>query len=79
MTNTFREHFQRAIFETCDLWDICSELWEKMIWPKKDNDKDRNKDRNKDKDKNNDKHPQMKILEKLWNCWHFWQLRTLQW
>ena len=22
MTNTFREHIQRAIIETCDLWDI---------------------------------------------------------
>ena len=21
-TNTFREHIQRAIIETCDLWDI---------------------------------------------------------
>ena len=51
MTNTFREHFQRAIFETCDLWDICSELWEKMIWPKKDNDKDKYKDKDNDKDK----------------------------
>ena len=26
-TNTFREHLQRAIPETCDLWDIWSEWW----------------------------------------------------
>ena len=25
MTNAFREHLQCAIFETCDLWDICSD------------------------------------------------------
>ena len=35
MTNTFREHLQRAIFETCDLWCICSERWENMTWPTK--------------------------------------------
>ena len=27
-------HLQRAIFETCDLWDICSEWWENMTWEK---------------------------------------------
>ena len=26
---------QKAILETCDLWDICSEWWEDMTWPKK--------------------------------------------
>ena len=26
---------QRATLETCDLWDICSEWWEDMTWPKK--------------------------------------------
>ena len=30
MTNTFREHLQRAILETCDLWDIWSEWWGDM-------------------------------------------------
>ena len=30
MTNTFREHLQRAILETCDLWDILSEWWGDM-------------------------------------------------
>ena len=34
-TNTFREHIQRATLETCDLWDILSEWWEDMTWPKK--------------------------------------------
>ena len=27
-TNTFGEHLQRAILETCDFWDIWSEGWE---------------------------------------------------
>ena len=35
MTKTFWEHLLRAILETCDLWDICSEWWEDMTWPKK--------------------------------------------
>ena len=34
-TNTFWEHLLRAILETCDLWDIWSEWWEDMTWPKK--------------------------------------------
>ena len=49
MTNTFREHLQRAIFETFDLWDIWSEWWENMTWPTKDskNDKDKDSDNGK--------------------------------
>ena len=35
MTNTFREHLQRAIFATFDLWDNWSEWWENMTWPTK--------------------------------------------
>ena len=35
MTNTFKEHLQRAIFETFGLWDIWSERWENMTWPTK--------------------------------------------
>ena len=35
MTNTFREHLQRAIFETFELWDIWSEWWGNMTWPTK--------------------------------------------
>ena len=35
MTNTFREHLQRAIFDTFELWDIWSEWWGDMTWPKK--------------------------------------------
>jgi len=34
-TNTIREPCQRAILETCDLWDIWSEWWEDLTWPKK--------------------------------------------
>ena len=34
-TNTFREHLQRAIFETFELWDIWSEWWGNMTWPTK--------------------------------------------
>ena len=36
MTNTFREHLQRAIFETFHLWDIWLEWWENITWPSKD-------------------------------------------
>ena len=39
-TNTFREHRQRATLEPCDLWDIWSEWWGDLNWPKKHNDKD---------------------------------------
>ena len=43
--------YQRAILDTCDLWDIWSEWWGDMTWPKKDNDKDKDKDKDKDNDK----------------------------
>ena len=48
-TNTFREHLQRAIPETCDLWDIWSEWWGDITWP--DIDKDKHKYKHNDKDK----------------------------
>ena len=48
-TNTFREHLQWVILETCDLWDIWSEWWGDMTQPKKNNDKDKDKDNDKDK------------------------------
>ena len=35
ITNTFREHHQRAIFDNCYLWDICLELWRHVAWPTK--------------------------------------------
>ena len=57
---TFWENLLRAILETCDLWDICSEWWEDMTWPKR-NDKD--KYENKDNDKDKDKHLLRAILE----------------
>ena len=34
-TKTFREHPQRAVLETCDLWYIWSEWWAAMTWPTK--------------------------------------------
>ena len=51
MANTLREHLHRAILETCDLWDIWSEWWEDMNWPKKDNDKDKYKYKDNDNNK----------------------------
>ena len=48
MINTFREHLQRAIFETLDLWDIWSESWEKTTWSTKNNDKDNDNDKYKE-------------------------------
>ena len=34
-TTTFWERILRAILETCDLWDICSEWWEDVTRPTK--------------------------------------------
>ena len=34
-TNTFRGHLQGAILETFDHWDIWSEWWGDLTWPKK--------------------------------------------
>ena len=34
-TDTLKEHLQRAILETCELWDIWSEWWGDMAWQKK--------------------------------------------
>ena len=48
-TNTFRELHQRAILKTCDRWDIWSDLWGDLNWPKKDNDKYKDKDSGNDK------------------------------
>ena len=50
-TNASREHLQRAIPGTCDLWDIWSEWWGDMTWPKKDNDNDKYENKDNDKDK----------------------------
>ena len=70
-TKTFWELLLRAILETCDLWDICSEWWEDMTWPKK-------------LTKTNTKTKTMRTPPKsnprnLWHLRHwlqFWQLRT---
>ena len=50
-TNTIREILQRAILETCDLWNFLSEWRGDMTWQKKNNDKYKYKDKDKDKDK----------------------------
>ena len=34
LCTSIREHPKGAILETCDLWDIWSEWWEDMTWPK---------------------------------------------
>ena len=72
-TNTFRELHQRAILDPCDLWDISSELWGDMTWPKKynDNDKYKYKDNYKDNDIDNPRD-----LSHLRHWSQFWQLRT---
>ena len=49
-TNTYRELFQRTILETCDLWDIWSDLQSDegtLQDQKKDNDKDQDNDKDK--------------------------------
>ena len=50
-TNTFRERLQRAILETCDLWEL--DQSDEETWPDQDNDND--KDKYNDNDKDNDK------------------------
>ena len=50
-TNTFREHLQRAILETCDPWDIWSDLCGDMTDHQKYDDKDKYKDKDNNKDK----------------------------
>ena len=34
LCTSITEHPKGAILETCDLWDIWSEWWEDMTWPK---------------------------------------------
>ena len=46
MTNIFREHPQRAIFETFDLWDFDQRV--ERTWPDQQNDKDKYKYTEKD-------------------------------
>ena len=72
-TNTFREHLQRATLETCDLWDIWSEWWGDMTWPKKYNDNDKYKDKGNYKDNDIDNPRDLSHL-RHWS--QFWQLRT---
>ena len=70
-TNTFREHLQRAILETCDLWDIWSEWWGDMTWPKQ---KTMTKTKTKTMTNTFGEHIQRTILETcdLWDIWSEW-------
>ena len=72
MTNTFREHLQRAISETFDLWDIWSE-WKKHDLTNKKTMRKTMKMANtfREHPPNRDfwrhfKYPQMAIQEKFW-------------
>ena len=49
-TNTFKEHLQRAILETCDLLDLIR-VMRRHDLTKKDNDNDKDKVKYKDNDK----------------------------
>ena len=69
MTNTFREHPERTIFETCDLWNICSEWWENTNWPKGTKTKTTTKTKTMTIINTFREHLQKTILEKLWNFW----------
>ena len=59
--------------ETCDLWDICSEWWENMTWPKKI-DKDKYKDKDKDKDKDILRTPPKSNPRDLWPLRHLFRV-----
>ena len=78
-TNTFGEHLQRAIPETCDLWDIWSDWWGDMTWPKKETMiKTNTKTETMTKTNTFREHLQRDPRD-LWDLRHwlqFWQLRT---
>ena len=69
MTNAFREHLERTIFVTCDLWNICSEWWENTNWPKGTKTKTTTKTKTMTIINTFREHLQKTILEKLWNFW----------
>ena len=60
------------LWDLYGLWDIFSEWWENKKTMKKTN---ANTTTNT-KAKTFRERIQMTMLEKLWNCWHYWQLRT---
>ena len=72
-TNTFREHLQRAILETCDLWDIWLKRWGDMTMTMTNT-------KTKTMTKTNTlRAPSKSDPSDLWHLrhWlHFWQLRT---
>ena len=68
LTHFYFWHY-RVTLETCDLWDICSEWWEYMTWPKK-----LTKTNTKTKTKTFWEHLLRAILETcdLWDIWSEW-------
>ena len=87
MTNTFKEHLQRAILEIFGLWDIWSERWEYMTWPTKRQQQRRRQvqwQKHLENTPNEGfletfwEHPRMVIQEKFWvwpiiHCYEFSQ------
>ena len=63
----------RVTLETCDLWDICSEWWEDMTWPK-EIDKDKYKDNDEDKDKDILRTPSKSHPRELWPLRHLFRV-----
>ena len=51
------KHYQRALWETCDPWDMLSEWWGDMTWQtKRQRQRQRHKQNNNDKNKYNEKY-----------------------
>ena len=72
--NTFREHLQRAVPQTCDLCDILQERWGDMTWHKKT----MTKTNTKTKTNTVREYPERDPRD-LWDLRHwlqFWQLGT---
>ena len=71
-----KKHLQIAILETCDLWDISSEWWRDMNWPKKTMTKTNTQTKTKTMRKANTLRElhQRAILETcdLWDIWSEW-------
>ena len=73
------ENIFTELTSTGGLWDICIEWWENMSHDLTKKIQQQQKTINTTthtRTKTFREHLQMTILEKLWKCWHFWQLRT---
>jgi len=74
-TNTFRDYLQRAIQETCELWDFGSGWLGDITWPnKKSMTKTNTKTKTMTKTNTLREHLQRAILETcdLWDIWSGW-------